>query len=96
MAAYTIVEVQEVMDPDGFAEYREKVGPILAQYGAKMIARGNQIDPLDGDWESAVLIIFEFESQERIRAWRDSEAYREIIPLRDRSARLRILSVPGA
>ncbi len=90
-----VVEIAEMIDPAEFAEYRERVGPILAAHGAKMIALSDQIEVLNGDWRPNRLIIFEFENQERIREWHDSDAYQAIIPLRDRSANLRIVSVSG-
>ena len=49
MAAYMVVEIVEMIDPERFSEYREEVGPILAEFGARMIARGDEIDLLDGD-----------------------------------------------
>ena len=36
MAAYMIVQI-EVTDPEGFAEYREKVGPQIAKHGGRYI-----------------------------------------------------------
>ena len=90
-----IVEIAEMLDPAGFDEYRRKVGPILAAHCAKRIVMSDQIDVLNGDWEPDRLVVVEFESQGRIREWYESEAYQEIIPLRDRSATLRMVSVPA-
>ena len=95
MAAYMIVEIAETMDPEGFDDYQQKVGPILATYGVKRIVMSDQIDVLNGDWEPDRLVVFEFESQERIREWYESEEYQAIIPLRDRSATSRMVSIPA-
>ena len=67
MAAYMIVEIIEVSDPEGFGEYRVKVGPMLAKHGAKLIAMGEQIDVLAGDWQPGRVLIFEFDHYEGIR-----------------------------
>ncbi|MCH7906852.1 MAG: DUF1330 domain-containing protein [Chloroflexi bacterium] len=48
MAAYVIVQL-EITDPEGFAEYREKVGPQIEKHGGRYIVRGAEVENLEGE-----------------------------------------------
>jgi uncharacterized protein (DUF1330 family) len=94
MAAYIIGEV-EITDPDGYEEYRRLVPSSIAQYGGTFLARGGKVDVLEGDWEPKRLVILEFESAERARAWWASEEYRDAKQIRQRTATSRLIVVEG-
>ena len=75
MAAYVIVD-HEITDPARFEEYRRLAGPSLAKFGAKFLVRGGTLIPLEGGWNPKLLVVLEFDSAERARAWYDSPEYR--------------------
>lgn len=94
MAAYAIVDV-EVTDPEGFARYRDQAPATVEQYGGRYIARGGQIDVLEGHWFPKRLTIIEFDTMEQARAWWESQEYREPKALRQQTARTNLLIVEG-
>lgn len=94
MAAYVIVDM-EVTDPEGFAAYREQAPATVAQYGGRYLARGGQIDVLEGQWFPKRVTVIEFESMERARAWWESAEYSGPKALRQRTARANFLVVDG-
>ncbi len=94
MAAYLVGDIIGVRDPDSFGEYREKVGATIEQYGGQFRVVGGTVNVLEGDWQPT-LVVVEFESAERARAWYDSEEYRPLKALRHRSADVRLIIVEG-
>ena len=94
MAAYVIVDI-EVTDPAGFEEYRRMVVPTLSALGGKYLARGGPTEVLEGDWVPRRLVILEFESIARAKAWLESPLYREARELRLRCARTNMVAIEG-
>ena len=94
MAAYVIARVLEMKDPARFEEYRSGVGPVVERYGGKFLVKGGEAHALEGDWRPRMAVI-EFESVARARAWYDSEEYRPLRELRQRSADVELSIVEG-
>lgn len=94
MAAYVIVEI-EVTDPATYESYRKQAGPTLEAYGGRFLVRGGETVSLEGDWRPGRVVVVEFESLERARAWWASSEYAGPKALRQRSARTRMIAVEG-
>jgi uncharacterized protein (DUF1330 family) len=94
MPAYLISQI-DIHDPTGYEEYRKLVGPSLAAYGGKFIARGGRIDVLEGDWQPKRVVICEFESIERARQWYESPEYRPAMAIRQKTSDAKIILVDG-
>ena len=73
----------------------DSVPPTLAQFGARYLARGGTATQLEGTWEPKRVVILEFDSADRARAWWSSEDYRELRELRQASARTNMILVEG-
>ena len=58
---YVIANVT-VKDPVRYEDYRRLVTPTLAKYGGRFIARGGQVEVLEGEWQPARLVLLEFPS----------------------------------
>lgn len=94
MPAYIIVDL-EITDPDGYADYGQRVPPTVAAYGGRYLVRGGTVETLEGDWQPKRLVVLEFDSAQQARAWWASEEYREPKAMRRRAARTRMLLVEG-
>ncbi|HEX8161304.1 MAG TPA: DUF1330 domain-containing protein [Pyrinomonadaceae bacterium] len=94
MAAYVVVEV-EVQDADRYETYKQMVPPSLARYGGRFIVRGGEVEALEGDWRPKRLVILEFPTAARAKAWWASEEYAEAKALRQATARTRMIVVAG-
>lgn len=81
MPAYVIARV-EVTDWDKYNEYL-KAGPgTIAQYGGRFIARASEMATLEGPEETRRLIILEFPSLAKAKAWYNSKEYQNAKKLR--------------
>ena len=94
MAAYVVVEV-EVQDKDGYETYKRMVPPSLTAYGGRFIARGGEVETLEGEWSPTRLVILEFPSVEQAKAWWSSAEYAEAKALRQATAQSRMIVVAG-
>ena len=94
MTAYVIVDI-EVTDAAGYEEYKKLAPPTLAVYGGKYIARGGGTEVLEGNWTPNRLVILQFESVERAKAWLNSPEYRGARSLRHKYARSNMVVVEG-
>ena len=94
MSAYVIVDIQ-VTDPVGYEEYKKLAPPIVAAYGGRYLARGGKTETLEGDWLPKRLVILEFESAERAKAWLNSPEYRAPRQLRRQTTKTNMVVVEG-
>jgi uncharacterized protein (DUF1330 family) len=94
MTAYVIVDI-EVTDPVGYEAYKKLAPPAVQLYGGKYLARGGRNEVLEGDWQSERLVILEFESLERAKAWLNSPEYAPARELRHKYARSKMIVVDG-
>jgi uncharacterized protein (DUF1330 family) len=94
MAGYILAEVQ-VTDPERYEEYRRQVEGTIAAYGGKYLVRGGQSEALEGDAPRGRLVVLEFASFERARAWYDSQEYAGPKALRQQTSTGRLILVDG-
>jgi uncharacterized protein (DUF1330 family) len=95
MAAYIIAQV-DINDAERYQEYIKKVPISLAQYGGQFIARGGSAEVLEGSKPLPQrLVIIQFESLERAKAWWSSEEYREAKALRQETSDGTLFLVDG-
>ena len=94
MAGYVIADV-DVHDADAYEEYKKLVPATLEPYGGRFVVRGGAAEPLEGTWKPKRIVVLEFPSVERARAWHGSEEYREAKALRQRASTGNLLLVEG-
>jgi uncharacterized protein (DUF1330 family) len=85
MAAYVIVDI-EVTDPAGYEEYRKLAAPAVAAFEGRFLVRGGATSTLEGNWHPHRIVLLEFPSADRARAWWSSDAYRDARAIRQRTA----------
>ncbi len=95
MSAYVIVDV-EITNPEGYEEYKKLSPATVKQYGGKFIARGGHAETLEGDWKPGRLVIIEFDSLEKAKAWVNSPEYAPARAMRHQYAQSRMVVVEGA
>jgi uncharacterized protein (DUF1330 family) len=92
--AYVIANVT-IEDPVRYEDYKRMVPGTLTAFGGRFIARGGQIEVLEGSWKPNRLVILEFPSVERARAWWNSPEYSEAKALRQATSTGTLLIVEG-
>jgi uncharacterized protein (DUF1330 family) len=94
MPALIIVDI-EVLDPIRYEDYKRLASAAIAAYGGRYLVRGGNSEVLDGAWQPRRLVVLEFESFERAKAWRASSEYAEAKKVRDTCARANMIVVEG-
>jgi uncharacterized protein (DUF1330 family) len=89
--AYVFAEV-EVTDPAGFQQYVAKLAPTLTPYHGKIVVRGKP-DTKEAAAPNGVVGVLAFDNLEDAEGWYSSAAYREIIQLRQHSAKTDLLFI---
>jgi uncharacterized protein (DUF1330 family) len=94
VSAYVIVEV-EVNDPDAYEQYKPLAFESVAAHGGKYIARGGQVDSLEGAPPAGRVVVLEFPTVEAAQGWYHSDDYKEAAGLRHAAATSRLFIVDG-
>ena len=89
MAAYVILDIEEVKDEEVLAEFRRRREPLLEAHGGRTLFRCDVVEAETGGLlEGRRLIVMEFETLEQARAWPNLQESlpeaAEIRELRDR------------
>jgi uncharacterized protein (DUF1330 family) len=94
MPAYVIATVN-VKDPVRYADYRKMVLPTITAHGGRFLARGGRTDTLEGEWQPNRLVIVEFPSVERAKAWWNSPEYAPAKALRQATSEGSLVVIEG-
>jgi uncharacterized protein (DUF1330 family) len=91
--AYLVAEI-DVTDADLYKQYLEKGGPLYAQFTGRFPVRGGKIDTVAGEPPKRAVIAV-FDNLAQAQAFRDSSAYQELVPLRDKASKFRAYIAEG-
>ncbi len=94
MPAYVIVDI-DITDPVRYEEYKKLAPGTLAAFGGRYVARGGKSEVLEGQKRPGRLVLLEFPSAERARAWWSSETYRPVRAIRQACARTEMILTEG-
>ncbi|HEY7760776.1 MAG TPA: DUF1330 domain-containing protein [Burkholderiales bacterium] len=94
MPAYLISTI-EITDPAGYEEYRKLVAPVLQQYGGRFLVRGGTIHCLEGEWRPKRVVVVQFDSVEKAKAFNDAPEYAQAKAIRHRTAVSSVIVVEG-
>lgn len=94
MNAYIIADVT-INDPVRYEDYKKLTPGSLAPFGGKFIVRGGATEVLEGDWAPGRLVVIEFPSREKAKAWWSSDGYAPAKALRQATAYTKMLLVEG-
>ena len=94
MPAYLFVNIR-VTDPVRYADYIKAAPDSIAKYGGRYLARGGRTERLEGEQEAQRVVILEFDSFERARAWWASDEYATAKALRQSASVCSMILVDG-
>ena len=95
MKAYVIVDVK-ITDPVLYEEYKKLTPASLKPFDGKFIVRGGKCETLEGSWDPGRIVMVEFPSFEKAKAWWSSEGYAPAKTLRQSASTTRMIVVEGA
>ena len=100
--AYIIANIADIHDPNDYKNYAGHGGPIQAEYGGRVVARGTPValDGQSGPWATATpphgnVLVIEFPSQEKLLGFWHSPGYSALRPIRERSSTGVVYTLPG-
>jgi uncharacterized protein (DUF1330 family) len=94
MAAYAVVLVNDVRDPESLGRYREAVAPLVDRYGGTYVAADLTPVAVEGQCPLGVVVI-EFPSSERLRALYDADDYAPLKAVRQQSGDFTFMIIEG-
>ena len=94
MPGYVIVNVT-VRDPARYEEYKRLATPTVSAYGGRYIVRGGPVEVREGGWSPSRLVVLEFPTMERARAWWDSPEYAPAKAVRQSCADTQLVITEG-
>ena len=84
-----------VTDPEAYGEYVKGASEAMKKYGGRALARGGQVETLEGEGRPRNVII-EFESFEQAKTYYNSPEYQAAKALREKAGVADIVAVEGA
>ena len=83
MTALIIVDVTPI-DKENLARYSALAAETLINYQGEFIAKG-PIENLHGEKNFDIKLVIQFPSKQKALSWYNSEAYQNIIPIREKA-----------
>lgn len=72
--AYLVVDAKST-DPERMIEYRRLSSIAVEKFGGRFLVRGGAYELLEGQWQPQRLVVIEFDSREKAKAFYDSPEY---------------------
>lgn len=94
MSGYIIARV-EVADSDKYQEYMKLTPEIVAEFGGRFLARGGETRTLEGPQENRRVVVIEFPSFDRARAFYSSPVFSRAGQLRQEASMASFIAVDG-
>lgn len=85
MSVYMIIETLRIIDEDIYSEYRTRAREIILSFGGKYLASSDKIRTVGGGWNPEKIIIIEFPDMKTFDECFQSDQYKKIVPLREKS-----------
>jgi uncharacterized protein (DUF1330 family) len=90
-----VVDEIEITDAAVYKVYVEKQVPLIKSFGGKFVAQGGALHPIEGAPPAPRVVIYTFDSVDKLQAWRNGPEQKELIAMRDRSSHFRSFAVEG-
>src|ERR1700736_5642339 len=92
---YQVVEI-DVLNQDAYLkDYAPKAQAAIKAAGGKFLAAGGKTTTIEGEPPKSRVVIQQWDSLEKVQAYRDSAAFKDLLPLRNKLAKFRSFVVEG-
>ena len=93
--AYVLVDTK-ISNNENYEVYKSKAKPIAEKFGGKYLTRGGEMDVVQSDlWSPTRLVLVEFPSIEKARAFHSSEDYADVKKIRLENAESTLVILEG-
>jgi len=91
---YSVAEI-DIADQAAYATYVPKAQAAIKAAGGKILAAGGKITSVEGEPPKSRVVIQQWDSLEKYQAYRNSSAFKELLPMREKAAKFRSFVVEG-
>jgi uncharacterized protein (DUF1330 family) len=91
---YSVAEI-DILDQAAYSTYVPKAQAAIKAAGGKFLAAGGTITAVDGEPPKSRVAIQQWDSLEKFQAYRDSAAFKDLLPIRQKVAKFRTFVVEG-
>jgi uncharacterized protein (DUF1330 family) len=93
---YQVTEI-DILDQEAYLkDYIPKAQAAIKAAGGKFLAAGGKTTTIEGEPPKSRVVIQQWDSLEKIQAYRNSAAFKDLLPLREKLAKFRSFVVEGA
>ena len=92
---YQVVEIDPVNMESYLKDYVPKAQVMIKAAGGKFLAAGGKTTTIEGEPPKSRVVIQQWDSVEKVQAYRNSTAFKDLLPLRDKLAKFRSFVVEG-
>jgi len=94
MKAYIIVDVT-ITNPSRYDDYKKLTPGSLVPFDGAFLVRGGASETLEGEWQPGRIVILEFPSMEKAKAWWSSAGYAPAKAIRQSASVTQMIVVEG-
>ena len=92
---YQVVEI-DMLDPEAYTkDYVPKAQAAIKAAGGKFLAAGGKTTTIEGEPPKSRVVIQQWDSLEKVQAYRNSTVFKDLLPLRDKLAKFRSFVLGG-
>lgn len=92
---YQVTEI-DVMNQDAYLkDYVPRAQAAIKAAGGRFLAAGSKVTSIEGEPPKGRVAIIAWDSLDKAQAYRNSAAFKELVPLRDKLAKFRAFTVEG-
>ena len=92
---YQVVEIDPVNMESYLKDYVPKAQVAIKAAGGKFLAAGGKTTTIEGEPPKSRVVIQQWDSLEKVQAYRNSTAFKDLLPLRDKLGKFRSFVVEG-
>ena len=85
MSVYLVVDIT-VRDLEMYKEYVRKAPSYIEKYGGIYRVRGGEVETQEGEWSPQRLVVVEFPTREKAKAFLNDPGYRAVAAIRHQAA----------
>jgi uncharacterized protein (DUF1330 family) len=92
---YVIGEIDYLNQATYLSDYAPKAWAVIEAAGGKLLAAGGKTTTIEGEPPKARVTVQQWASIEQYQAYRNSAAFKELLPLREKLGKFRLFAVEG-
>ena len=91
---YSVAEI-DIADQAAYSTYVPKAQAAIKAVAGKVLAAGGKITTVEGEPPKSRVVIQQWDSLEKFQAYRNSAAFKDLLPIREKVAKFRTFVVEG-